>query len=73
MPWDDCDTPSLDARHFEEMVAVKVWKNLLTDSNTREQVRLVARRWTASPRAAPEAGEHGGGACGREAQAGTTP
>ena len=48
VPWDDCDTPSLGARHFEEMVAVKVWKNLLTDSNTREQP--------------PEAGDHGGGA-----------
>ena len=59
MPWDDCDTSSLDARHFEEMVAVKVRENLLTDSNTREQP--------------PEAGDHGGGACGREAQAGTAP
>ncbi|MCY4519769.1 MAG: hypothetical protein OXC13_03215 [Caldilineaceae bacterium] len=41
MSWSDCDAPSLNAQYFEEMGAVKVRENLLTDSNIQESVRLV--------------------------------
>ena len=41
MSWSDCDAPSLNAQYFEEMGAVKVWENLLTDSNIRKSVGLV--------------------------------
>ena len=41
VPWSDSDVPSLNAPRFKEMVVVKVRENPLTDSSTREPVRLV--------------------------------
>ena len=38
---DACDTPRLNARHFEEMVVGKIRSNVLTDGNIRALVKVV--------------------------------
>ena len=38
---DACETPRLNARHFEEMVVGKIRENVLTESNIRDLVKLV--------------------------------
>ena len=36
-----CDSPRLDARHFEEMVVSKIRSNILTEGNIRNLVKVV--------------------------------
>ena len=39
---DACDTPTLNARRFEELVVAKIRSNVLTKGNIRELVKVVA-------------------------------
>ena len=37
-----CETPTLNARRFEELVVAKIRSNILTEGNIRELVKVVA-------------------------------
>ena len=39
---DACDTPTLNARRFEELVVAKIRSNILTEGNIRDLVKVVA-------------------------------
>ena len=39
---DDCETPTLNARRFEELVVTKIRSNILTEGNIRDLVKVVA-------------------------------
>ena len=60
---DACNTPTLNARRFEELVVAKIHSNVLTKGNIREPGEAAGRGdGRGDPRPAQEASEHRGGA-----------
>ena len=58
---DACETPTLNARRFEELVVAKIRSNILTEGNIRDLVKVVAEEMDGvTSRAAQEAGDHRG-------------
>lgn len=62
VPWSDSDIPSLNAQCFKEMAVRKVRENLLTESSTREPVRLVGEEMDGIAHEQHRRRDHKGGA-----------
>ena len=44
-----CKTPRLNAKSFEKLIVDELRANVLTESNIRDLVKLLTRRWTGWP------------------------